>query len=166
LEKLSKQYNLTNKVAIITGAIKGMGAAIAHGLAECGAKVIISCRKQDSLDTVAKSIRKKGYEGTGIACHVGDAAQCENLIQQTVATYGGIDILINNAATNPVVGPMVESDVQLFDEVMDVNVKASFLLANLCHPIMKKRGGGSIINISSVEGIKPNLKTKSSKRMG
>ena len=159
MEKLSKQFDLKNKVAIITGASKGIGAAMARGLAEYGAKVVISSRKQEAVDAVANELKKEGSEAIGIACHVGDAAQCKNLIQQTVATYGGIDILINNAATNPVFGPMVETDVKLFDKIIDVNLKACFLLANLCHPIMKKRGGGAIINISSVEGLKPSFGT-------
>ena len=88
MEKLSKQFDLTNKVAIITGSSKGIGAAIARGLAEYGAKVVISSRKQEAVDAVAKDLKDTGYEATGIACHVGDIAQCKNLIQQTVATYG------------------------------------------------------------------------------
>jgi len=159
LELLRKQFDLTNKVAIITGSSKGIGAAIARGLAEYGAKVVISSRKQAAVDAVANNLKNEGYEATGIACHVGDEAQCKNLIQQTIAVYGGIDILINNAATNPVFGPMVESSSKLFDKIINVNVKACFLLANLCHPIMKERGGGSIINISSVEGLKPSFGT-------
>ena len=106
MELLSKQFDLTNKVAIITGSSKGIGAAIARGLAEYGAKVVVSSRKQAAVDAVANNLKNEGYEATGIACHVGDEAQCKNLIQQTIAVYGGIDILINNAATNPVFGPM------------------------------------------------------------
>ena len=109
------------------------------------------------MDAVAESFRKDGLEASGIACHVGDAAQLQNLVEQTVATYGGVDILVNNAATNPVFGPIAEADAALFDKIMDINVKACFLLANLCFPIFKARGGGSVINIASVEGLKPSF---------
>lgn len=157
MNRIKKQFNLEGKVAIITGASKGIGESIARGLAEHGAKVVISSRRQEAVDAVAEGFRKDGLEAVGIACHVGDRAQQKNLIEQTVAQYGGVDILINNAATNPTFGPMVETDEKLFDKIMDINVKACFLLANLCHPIMKERGGGSIINIASVEGLKPSF---------
>ena len=78
----------------------------------------------------------------GIACHVGDEKQFQNLLEQTLKAYGGVDILVNNAATNPFYGPLDTMDHALFDKIMDINVKAPFLLANLCYPIMKKRGGG------------------------
>ncbi len=154
---VQSQFDLSGKVAIITGASKGIGAAIARGLAELGAKVVISSRKQEAVDALAQEFQAAGLEATGIACHVGDAAQLENLVQQTTATYGGVDILINNAATNPVFGPIEQSDAQVFDKIMNVNVKACFLLANLCFPSMVERGGGSIIHISSVEGLKPSF---------
>jgi len=96
-------------------------------------------------------------EATGIACHVGDDAQLKNLIDQTVSIYGGVDILINNAATNPTYGPLQDAGSEVFDKIMNVNVKACYTLANLCYPSMKERGGGSIINIASVEGLKPSV---------
>jgi len=106
---------------------------------------------------VAESFKKDGLEATGIACHVGYEDQLQNLVQETVKQYGGVDILINNAAINPVFGPIVESNSAMFDKIINVNVKACLLLANLCHPIMEKRGGGSVINIASVEGMKPSF---------
>lgn len=157
MTRVKKQFDLNGKVAIITGASKGIGESIARGLAEFGAKVIVSSRKQDAVDAVAESFKKDGFEATGIACHVGDKAQLQNLVEKTVATYGGVDILINNAATNPVFGPLSQVDDEVFDKIMNVNVKACFTLANLCYPIMKSRGGGSIINIASVEGQKPSM---------
>jgi len=157
MTRIKKQFDLTDKVAIVTGSSKGIGESIARGLAEFGAKVVISSRKQDAVDAVAESFKKDGLEATGIACHVGDKTQLENLVKQTEAIYGGVDILINNAATNPVFAPLVNVDEAVFDKIMNINVKACFTLANLCHPIMAKRGGGSVINIASVEGLKPSF---------
>ncbi len=155
--KLNTQFDLSGKVAIITGASKGIGERMARGLAEFGAKVVISSRKQEAVDIVAGVLQKEGYDAKGIACHVGDDQQLEALVQKTVEHYGGVDILINNAATNPVFGPIAESDGQIFDKIMGINVKAPFKLCNLVYPIMKSRGGGSIINIASVEGLKPSF---------
>ena len=156
MTRIKKQFDLNGKVAIVTGASKGIGESIARGLAEFGAKVVVSSRKQDAVDAVAESFKKDGLEAIGIACHVGDKTQLQNLVEKTVATFGGVDILINNAATNPVFGPLSEVEEEVFDKIMNVNVKACFTLANLCHPIMKSRGGGSIINIASVEGKTPS----------
>lgn len=157
MDRIKKQFSLDGKVAIVTGASKGIGESIARGLAEHGAKVIISSRRQEAVDAVAEGFRNDGLEATGIACHVGDQEQVKNLVEQTVAKYGGIDILVNNAATNPTFAPITQADGPLFDKIMDINVKACFLLANICHPIMKSRGGGSVINIASVEGMKPSF---------
>ena len=150
-------FNLTGKVAIVTGASKGIGERIARALAEAGAKVVVSSRSQEALDGVAKDFRQDGLEATAIACHVGDHAQLQNLVGKTISIYGGVDILVNNAATNPIYGPMAEADSAVFDKIMAINVKAPFELSNLVYPIMKKRGGGSVIHISSVEGKKPGL---------
>lgn len=128
---------------------------MARGLAEFGARVVVSSRKQDAVDAVASELRSAGLEATGIACHVGQAEQLQALVDQTIATYGGIDILINNAAINPVFGPITQANEEVFDKIMNVNVKSCFLLANLCYPHLQQRGGGSLINIASVEGLKP-----------
>lgn len=153
---LSGNYNLEGKVAIVTGASKGIGEAMAKGLAANGAKVIVSSRKQEAVNKVASEIKVAGHEATGVECHVGKQDHMDNLINKTVEIYGGVDILINNAATNPYFGPITETTSELFDKMMDVNVKSCMILANLCHPIMKERGAGSIINIASVEGLKPS----------
>jgi len=153
---IKDRFNLEGKVAIITGSSKGIGEAIARGLAEFGAKVVISSRKQDAVDAVAEKFRADGLEATGIACHVGDEAQLKNLVDKTIAKYGGIDILVNNAATNPVFEQLSKVDTAAFDKIMNVNVKACFILANLCFGSMKERGGGSVINIASVEGMTPS----------
>lgn len=149
-------FNLKGKVALITGASKGIGEAIAHTFAAAGSRVVINSRKQEELDLVATAIRAAGGECTGIAANAGDLTACKMLIEKTVSLYGGIDILVNNAATNPVYGPVVNCEEWAFDKIMNVNVKAPFELGKLALPIMKQRGGGSIINISSVAGITPD----------
>ncbi|WP_282075680.1 glucose 1-dehydrogenase [Maribacter aquivivus] len=155
---IKQRFDLTGKVAVITGSSKGIGLSIAKGLAENGAKVVISSRKQDAVDAVAKEMQEAGFEAIGIACHIGEADQRETLIAKTIEKYGRIDILVNNAAINPYYGPLEASDEEVFDKIMNVNVKAPWLLSNLAHPHMKAQGGGSIINISSVEGIHPGFK--------
>lgn len=157
MEKYKADFQLAGKVAIITGASKGIGESIASALAVHGAKVVVSSRSQESVDTVAERLKSEGLDATGIACHVGKADQLENLVSKTVDLYGGVDILINNAATNPVFGNLSEATSEAFDKIMNVNLKACMVLANLCHPIMVARGGGSVINIASVEGLKPSV---------
>ncbi len=149
-------FNLTGKVALITGASKGIGEAIARFYAAFGAKVVINSRKQEELDTVASSIREAGGECTGIAANAGDIKACQLLIEKVISVYGGLDILVNNAATNPTYGPLLTSEEWAFDKIMNVNVKAPFALANLAHPHMKNSGGGSVINISSIAGLTPD----------
>lgn len=155
--RISPLFQLNGKVAIVTGASKGIGEAIARGLAEFGAKVVISSRKQEAVDEVAASFQKDGLDAIGIACHVGDKEQLQNLVDKTIAHYGGIDILVNNAATNPIFGPINEADDDVFDKIMHVNVKAPWQLSNMVFESMQSRGGGSIIHISSVEGHKPGF---------
>ena len=150
-----KLFELDGKVAIVTGASKGIGKAIAESLAEYGAKVVVSSRSQETVDEVANAIKAQGFEAIGIACHVGREDQRKALVEKTIAHYGGVDILINNAATNPVYAPLEAIENVILDKVMDVNVKACFDLAKLCFASMKERKGGSIINIASVEAMKP-----------
>ncbi len=157
MDRIKNKFDLTGKVAIVTGASKGIGESIVRGFAEHGAKVVISSRKQEAVDAVAAKYNEEGFDTLGIACHVGYQDQLENLVKETMAKYGRIDIVVNNAAINPTFGPIVESTGEIFDKVMNVNVKACMSLANLCHPIMKENGGGSIINIASVEGMKPSF---------
>ncbi|MCX6215107.1 glucose 1-dehydrogenase [Spirosoma sp.] len=149
-------FDLTGKVAIITGASKGIGEDMARVFAKFGANVIISSRKQDACDALANKIRLEGGEATGIAANVGDMDQLQQLVDKSIVTYGGIDILINNAASNPVFGPSLDCDGAAFDKIMQANVKAPFELSKLCYPSMKARGGGSIIMISSIAGHTPD----------
>ncbi|MEM6628419.1 MAG: glucose 1-dehydrogenase [Bacteroidota bacterium] len=154
---ISQKFDLSGKVAIITGSSKGIGEAMARGMAEAGASVVISSRKQEAVDAVAQKFKEDGLEAMGIACHVGQEDQLKNLVDQTVERYGGVDILVNNAAINPIWTPIAQVDGAIFDKMVQVNVKSCFLLSNMCYPYMEKRGGGSIIHISSVEGLKPSF---------
>ncbi len=155
-DTIKSKFDLSGKVAIITGSSKGIGKAIAQGLAENGAKVVISSRKQEAVDKVASEFSKAGLEAVGYQCHIGDPEQRKSLIDKTIEHFGRLDILVNNAAINPYYGPLEDSDEAVFDKIMSVNVKAPWILSNLALPHMKENGG-SIINISSVEGITPGF---------
>ncbi len=155
MNSIKKSFNLEGKVAIVTGSSKGIGKAIAYGLAEHGAKVVISSRSQEAVDEVVKEFKADGLETIGIACHIGNEKQRENLIKETIAHFGGVDILVNNAAINPIYGPIEDAEESVFDKIMDINVKAPWILSNLVLPSMKERDGGSIINIASVEAMHP-----------
>jgi NAD(P)-dependent dehydrogenase (short-subunit alcohol dehydrogenase family) len=148
-------FQLDGKVALVTGASKGIGEAMARGLAEFGASVVISSRKQDAVDEVANAFRGDGLDATGIAANMGNTEDIQSLVEKTVAAYGGIDIVVNNAAANPVFGPIQNTDERAFDKIIDVNLKGPFELCKAAYPILKQRGGGSIINISSIGGITP-----------
>ena len=158
MSSIKQKFDLTGKVAIVTGSSKGIGLSIARGLAENGAKLVISSRKQDAVDAIAEEFNQAGLEAVGIACHIGEADQREALVAKTIEKYGRIDILVNNAAINPFYGPLESSGEDVFDKIMNVNVKAPWLLSNLVYPHMKANGSGSIINISSVEGIHPGFR--------
>ncbi len=150
------EFNLTNKVALITGASKGIGEAIAIILAQHGAKVVINSRKQEELDKVVEKIKSAGGDCISVVANTGEAAGLKKLVDAALEKYGGLDIVVNNAASNPVFGPVIQNEDWAFDKIMSVNVKAPFELSKLAYPIMKQRGGGSIINISSIAGDTPD----------
>ncbi|TXD52667.1 MULTISPECIES: SDR family NAD(P)-dependent oxidoreductase [unclassified Polaribacter] len=154
---IKKQFNLEGKVAIITGSSKGIGKAIAKGLAQNGAQVVISSRSQEACNEVAKEFTAEGLKAIGIACHIGKEDQRKNLVEKTMEAFGRIDILVNNAAINPVYSPIEEVDPTIFDKIMDVNVKAPWSLSNLVLPHLKANKNGSIINIASVEALTPGF---------
>jgi len=149
------QFRLDGKVAVITGASKGIGEAIAHALGQAGASVVISSRKQEALEATASRLRESGVHVKAIAANTGNMEDLQRLTDQTIEHFGGIDIIVNNAATNPVFGPVEQTDSPAFDKIMAVNVKGPFELAKYALPSMQSRGGGSIINISSIGGISP-----------
>ena len=148
-------FQLDGKVALVTGASKGIGEAMARGLAQFGAKVVVCSRKQDAVDAVAAAFRANGLEATGVAANVGNMEDIQSLLDNTVDTYGGLDIVINNAAVNPVFGPVQNTDERAFDKIIDVNLKGPFELCKKAYTMLKQRGGGSIIHISSIGGLTP-----------
>jgi NAD(P)-dependent dehydrogenase (short-subunit alcohol dehydrogenase family) len=145
---------LKSKVAIVTGASRGIGRSIAEVFAREGAQVVICGRKQETLDQVAREI---GPTVTPIACHVGKSADIEALVATTTREFGKIDILVNNAATNIAQGPSLEMDEGQFDKMVEVNLKSTFRLMKLIAPGMCDRGSGSIINIASIAGLRPQF---------
>jgi NAD(P)-dependent dehydrogenase (short-subunit alcohol dehydrogenase family) len=155
-DNLQSMFRLDGKTALVSGASKGIGEAMARGLAEFGAKVVVSSRKQDAVDAVAEELRTDGLEATAIAANMGSIDDIQSLLDKTVEVYGGLDIIVNNAAANPVFGPVQNTDERAFDKIIDVNLKGPFELCKRAHPIMQRRGGGSIINISSIGGLKPS----------
>ena len=154
-DQIKPRFQLDGKIALVTGASKGIGESIARGLAEFGARVVVSSRKQEAVEAVAEKFRFDGLEACAIAAHMGDLEAISALLENTVETYGGIDIIVNNAATNPVYGPIQIADEGVFDKLIDVNLKGPFELCKQAHPVLTQRGGGSIINISSIGGLKP-----------
>lgn len=149
-------FDLAGRVAIVTGGSRGIGEAMAGALSEFGARVVITSRKQEGADEAAHRLSQAGHDVLPVACHSGNEDQLRHLVETTIRHFGKTDILVNNAATNPAYGPIEDMSGDLFDKIMSVNVRAAFTLSNLCLPIMKKQGRGSVIHISSVEGIKPS----------
>jgi len=150
------KFRLDGKVAIVTGGSRGIGKEIAIGFAEQGARLALASRKQEALDAVAEEIREKGSECLAMACHMGKPDQIKNLFDKVVETYGTVDILVNNAATNPYFGPIVDATEEAWNKTLDVNLKGPFLMTQAAARIMMQKGGGSIINVSSVGAFKAN----------
>jgi NAD(P)-dependent dehydrogenase (short-subunit alcohol dehydrogenase family) len=148
-------FDLTGKVALVTGASRGIGEAIARLLAAYGAKVIVSSRKIDACEAVAASIRADGGEAVAMACHVGDMAQIETIFSNIKSQFGRIDILVNNAAANPYFGHILDTDLAAYDKTVDVNIRGYFFMSIAAGKMMKEQGGGVILNTASVNGISP-----------
>ena len=146
---------LQGKVAIVTGASRGIGLAIAGLFAREGATVIICGRKQETLDEVAASIGDVPGGIVPMACHVGRADDLRRLTQSAQAAYGRVDILVNNAATNIAQEPVLETDEAKFDKMIEINLKSAFRLIQAVAPGMCERGSGSIVNIASIAGLRP-----------
>jgi dehydrogenase/reductase SDR family protein 4 len=148
---------LKNKVAIVTGASRGIGRAMAEVFAREGATVVICGRKQNTLDEVAAELKGLAGKIVPLACHVGKLEELQRLVDTTTRDHGKIDILVNNAATNIAQGPAIEMDDGQFDKMVEVNLKSMYRLIRLAAPGMCERGSGSIINIASIAGLRPQF---------
>ena len=155
---MEPSFKLDGKVALVTGASRGIGEAIVRTLAAYGAHVIVSSRKQDACEAVAADIRKSGGKAEAIACHVGEMAQIEAVFAAIEARHGRLDILVNNAATNPYFGHIVDTDLGAFQKTVDVNIRGYFFSSSLGAKLMAKNGGGSIINVASINAVVPGAK--------
>ena len=150
---MSSLFDLTGKVAIVTGSSRGIGRAIAEAMAEQGATVVISSRKQDACEAVANDIKEAGGRAIAVAASISDKGALQNLVEETRAQLGKIDILVCNAASNPYFGPMAGITDEQFRKIMDNNVLANHWLTSMVAPEMLERGEGSIIIVSSVGGL-------------
>jgi len=149
----SSLFNLHGKVAVITGSSRGIGRAIAVRMAEQGAKVVVTSRKLDACEEVVAAIKKAGGEAFAHACNIGRKEELQGLVNATMQKWGGIDVLVCNAAVNPYYGPSINMPDDAYDKVMNSNVRSNFWLCNMVLPQMAQRGGGSIVIISSVAGV-------------
>lgn len=147
-------FDLTGKVALITGSTKGIGLAIARRMAEQGARVVISSRNQGACDEVAADIRAQGGDALALACNINYKEQLKALVDATIAHYGQIDILVINAALNPFYGPSQDIPDEAFDKIMHSNIGSAHRLCQLVLPGMAQQGGGSVIIVSSIAGLK------------
>lgn len=151
---LMDQFRLDNKVALVTGAGKGIGAAIARGFAEAGADVVLAARTREDLEAVAADIEAMGRRALVVPTDVLDFAQLEALVEQALAAFGGIDILVNNAGGFPP-KPFLQTSAREFEAAMRFNVTTAFELTRLCAPLLAERTGAAVLNISSIAGEKP-----------
>jgi len=148
-------FDLKGKIALITGASRGIGESIARILAAQGAHVIVSSRKLDGCDAVTSSIRSAGGSAEAFACHIGEMDQIDAVWEHIAQKHGKLDILVNNAATNPYFGPVEDTDMAAFNKTVDVNIRGYFFMCAKGAQLMKKNSGGAIVNVASVNGVNP-----------
>ncbi len=153
----TKLFDLTGRVALITGSSRGIGEATARLFAEQGAQVILSSRKAEDLEKVKAKIIAAGGKAVVMAAHAGTSADIQRLIGDIGQQFGRLDILVNNAATNPYFGHVSDTDMGMVDKTIQVNVRGYFELSALASKLMKKGGSGSIINVASINGVKPGM---------
>lgn len=150
-------FSLKGKVALITGASRGIGKAIAIGYAQAGADVVVASRKLPDLEKVAQEIKGMGKKSLAIEAHVARMEEVKNLVSKVKADFGKLDILVNNAGTNPTMASALDVDERAWDSIMNLNLKGLFFLSQAAARMMKEKGGGKIINVSSTAGISPDL---------
>ncbi len=150
-------FDLTGKVALVTGASRGIGESIAGILAEHGAEVIVSSRKIDGCQAVADKIIAAGGKCHAIACHIGEMEQITSIMAEIKERFGKLDILVNNAAANPYFGHVLETDLGAFQKTVDVNIRGYFFMSIEAGKMMKEQGGGVILNTASINGVKPGM---------
>ena len=148
-------FNLTGKIALVTGASRGIGESIAKLLAEQGAHVIVSSRKLDDCQLVADAIISDGGSAEAVACHVGNMDDISNCFAHIKQAHGKLDILINNAATNPYFGDILDTDLGAYTKTVDVNIRGYFFMCIEGGKLMRDNGGGSIVNTASINALKP-----------
>ena len=148
-------FDLTGKIALVTGASRGIGESIAILLAEQGAHVIVSSRKIDGCQTVADAIINAGGSAEAFACHVGSMDDIENIFKHIQTKYGKLDILVNNAAANPYFGDILDTDLAAYTKTVDVNIRGYFFMSVQAGRLMRENGGGAIVNTASVNAIQP-----------
>jgi NAD(P)-dependent dehydrogenase (short-subunit alcohol dehydrogenase family) len=152
------RFDLEGRVALVTGASRGIGSAIAEALAEQGAHVVLSSRKQADLDSEAERINARfPKKAVAIAAHAGKVEDLQRLVDEVMARFGRIDILINNAATNPHFGPLLSAEIGAWDKTFEVNLRGIFLLTKLVYEASMEKNGGAIVNVASIGGIRPGL---------
>lgn len=152
-----EDFSLKGKVALVTGGSRGIGEAIALGLARAGADVAVTSRKLPDLEKVAEEIKKSGRKSLAVAANVSRLEEIDNLVARVMEEFGRIDVLVNNAGTNPTVDPLLDATERAWDAVMNLNLKGLVFLSQAVARVMKEQGGGSIINISSAEGIRSGM---------
>jgi NAD(P)-dependent dehydrogenase (short-subunit alcohol dehydrogenase family) len=148
-------FDLTGQIALVSGASRGIGEAIAHALAKNGAHVICASRKIEACEAVAAGIREAGGSAEAMACHIGEVAAIEAIYAQIAKKHDRLDILINNAAANPYFGPIQDTDVGAFQKTVDVNIRGYFFMTSNAVKLMAKRNYGAILNVASVNGFVP-----------
>ncbi len=147
-------FDLTGKVAIVTGSTRGIGRGIAEQFARRGARVVISSRKVDACEAVRDAILATGGEALAVPCNISEKPQLEALVAKTREAFGGVDVLVCNAAVNPYYGPLAGIDDDAYDKIMNSNVRSNLWLCNMALPHIAARGGGAVVIISSIAGIK------------
>ncbi|HIZ50013.1 MAG TPA: SDR family oxidoreductase [Candidatus Pseudomonas excrementavium] len=150
-------FDLDGKIALVTGASRGIGEAIAKLLAQQGAHVIVSSRKIDGCQEVADAIVAAGGKATAMACHIGEMEQIKATVEAIRSQFGKLDILVNNAATNPYFGNVLDTDLDAFQKTVDVNIRGYFFMSVEAGKLMRENGGGAILNVASVNGMVPGM---------